>query len=65
VTYVAGDRHIDTAGVPFDWYRDLVVAGAVEHGLPPSYVEELAQIPAVSDPYPARAERVRGLLGGA
>ncbi len=65
VTYVAGARHIDAARVPFDWYRDLVVAGAVEHGLPPSYVEELAQTPAVSDPDRARAERARGLLGGA
>ena len=64
VTYVAGDRHIDTARVPFDWYRELVVAGAVEHGLPASYIDELARIPAVSDPNAARAARARRLLTG-
>ena len=64
VTYVAGDRHIDTARVPFDWYRDLVVAGAVEHGLAASYIDELARIPAVSDPNAVRAARARRLLTG-
>ena len=63
-TYVAGDRHIDTARVPFDWYRDLVLAGAVEHGLPPSYIEELARVPAVSDPEAVRAAGARRLLNG-
>ena len=64
VTYVAGDRHIDEARVPFDWYRDLVVGGAVEHGLPPWYVEELTQVPALSDPDVGRAAGARRLLDG-
>ena len=64
VTYVAGERHIDPACVPFDWYRDLVVAGAVEHGLPQSYIDELAQVPAVSDPDAVRAARARRVLDG-
>lgn len=63
-TYVAGDRYIDTARVPFDWYRDLVVAGAVEHGLPQAYIEELAHVPVVSDPDALRAEAARRLLDG-
>ena len=62
ITYVAGERHVDTSRVPFDWYRDLVVAGAVEHGLPPRYVEELARVPAATDPDTARAARARQLL---
>ena len=64
VTYVAGDRHIDEARVPFDWYRDIVVGGAVEHGLPTWYVEELTQVPALSDPDVGRAARARRLLEG-
>ena len=64
MTYIAGERFIDAACVPFDWYRDLVVAGAREHGLPPQYVEELAQTPAVPDPDAARAARARRLLSG-
>lgn len=62
VTYVAGDRHVDPARVPFDWYRDLVVAGAIEHGLPAPYIDELARIPAVPDPNGVRSARVRRLL---
>ena len=27
MTYVADDRYVDVTLVPFDWYRDLVVAG--------------------------------------
>ena len=64
MTYLAGDRHIDPTCVPFDWYRDLVVAGAMEHGLPPPYVEELARTPAASDPDAARAAPARRLLEG-
>ena len=50
---------------PSTWYRDLVVAGAIEHGLPPRYVEELARVPAAADPDVARAARARRLLDGA
>ena len=62
MTYIAGDRCLDAACVPFDWYRDLVVAGAGEHRLPSAYVEELARTPAVPDPDVTRAARARRLL---
>ena len=64
MTYVASDRHVDPACVPFAWYRDLVVAGAMEHGLPPPYVRELARTPAAPDPDAARAARAQQLLAG-
>lgn len=64
MTYMAGDRYIDPACLPFDWYRDLVVAGAREHGLPPTYVEELALTPAAPDPDATRAGPARRLLEG-
>ena len=64
VTYVADDRRVDPARVPFDWYRDLVVAGATEHGLPAPYIDELARIPAVPDPDRARSAQARRLLAG-
>ena len=62
MTYVAGDGHTDAACVPFDWYRDLVVAGAMEHGLPALYIHELARVQAVRDPDAARAAQARRLL---
>ena len=63
VTYVASDRHVDPARVPFNWYRDLVVAGAIEHGLPVPYIEELAQVPTVPDQDSERVALARRLLG--
>ena len=63
-TYVAGDRYVDAARVPFDWYRDLVVAGAIEHGLPDPYIDELRRIPAVRDPDVVRAAQSQRLLKG-
>ena len=62
MTYVANDLHVDPASVPFDWYRDLVVAGALEHGLPARYVDELARTPAKPDPNTERVARARRLL---
>ena len=38
--------------VAFDWYRDLLVAGAREHRLPPTWVAGLAGLPARPDPRP-------------
>ncbi len=64
MTYVASDGYIDPACLPFDWYRDLVVAGAIEHGLPRPCVQELAGTPAAPDPDAARAARARRLLAG-
>ena len=64
MTYVATDRYVDAAYVPFDWYRDLVVAGAMEHGLPDVYINELTLIPVAPDPDVARAAKARRLLDG-
>ena len=63
MTYVAGARYVDASRVPFDWYRDLVIAGAIEHGLPANYVDELMRVPVVSDPDAARAALAYQLLG--
>lgn len=45
--YVA--THVDASLLPFTWYRALVIAGAVEHGLPIAYVDGLCAIDAKLD----------------
>ena len=40
-TYHANPARIDAALRPFDWYKDYVVRGAREHGLPADYIREL------------------------
>ncbi len=40
-TYIALSQWIDESLVPFDWYRSLVLQGAIEQGLPRAYVRKL------------------------
>ena len=47
---------------PYDWYRDLVVAGAREHGLPEEYVRVVASVPTMTDYDLDRAKRARRFL---
>ena len=53
VTYLATDK--DASLRPYHWYKALVIAGAREHGLPPSYRSHLELVVTVSDPDPLRA----------
>lgn len=52
-TYYATDK--DAALQPFTWYKALVVAGALEHGLPADYIDRLQAVPAIEDPDTRRA----------
>lgn len=51
--YVGTGR--DPAIKPYDWYKDLVIAGAREHGLPEPYLRQLEHVQANRDPNPARS----------
>lgn len=60
VTYVAIEM---AEGLrPYDWYKRLVVAGAMESGLPEAYIEELSTVPSVRDTDVARRDAARRLL---
>lgn len=56
---------VDQSIVPFTWYKALVVAGAIEHGLPPEYVEKLRASPAKQDPDAKIHAQNMALAGGA
>lgn len=43
---------------PYDWYQKLVIAGALEHGLPKPYVLTIAAVQAVPDTTPQRRARL-------
>lgn len=47
-TYVA--LKTDPDRIPFHWYKQLVVQGAIEHGLPEQYLFQLKQQPSRPDP---------------
>ena len=50
---------------PYSWYRDLVIAGAKEHGLPEFYLSALQAVPANQDPDGARHSANLALIEGA
>ncbi len=47
---------------PYDWYKALVLAGAIEHQLPEEYVSKLREIPAEPDPDVSRRQKNEALL---
>ena len=61
-TYVAAPTHVDDGLEPYSWYRDLVVAGAVEAGMPDDYVRRLAKAGARPDPDSSREARNRAAI---
>jgi gamma-glutamylcyclotransferase len=61
VTYMADLTHTDRTLRPYDWYLDLVLAGARQHSLPAEYVNELDATQAVLDPWCDRPERLAAL----
>lgn len=63
-TYVADPDYVQAGLLPYDWYYDLVVAGAEQHSLPNEYIAALKCTPSSPDPEvdrPRRAEALRVL----
>jgi gamma-glutamylcyclotransferase (GGCT)/AIG2-like uncharacterized protein YtfP len=61
-TYRARPERVAPGLLPYRWYRDLVVAGARQRGLPAAYVAALEAVVAQDDPDAERACRMEGLL---
>ncbi len=59
-TYIATRK--ERALRPYHWYKALVVAGAVEHGLPNTYVESLRVFDSTEDPNAKRRAENEALL---
>lgn len=47
---------------PFHWYKQLVLAGASEHGLPQRYQDALRRVESVQDENAARRSRYASLI---
>lgn len=60
ITYIATEK--EPACVPYHWYKALVIAGAVEHGLPPAYLEWLRTVVSQPDPKSERRAENEALL---
>ena len=56
---------VDVTYVPYDWYRDHVLIGAREHGLPEHYVRMIENVPAFEDRDKTREQAERRVHGDA
>jgi len=61
-TYAVDADRVDRSLQPFDWYRELVLAGARFHGLPAGYIAGIESVVTVPDPDGARVSRQAALL---
>lgn len=60
LTYLASADAIDDGLLPYGWYRDFVLSGAAEHGLPADYVERfIVGVQPIDDPDPEREAEER------
>lgn len=60
VTYYA--TNIDEELMPYEWYKDLVLYGAKEHGLPEHHIGYIERIESKKDPKESRREKNRSML---
>ena len=49
ISFIADPDAIQDDLKPFDWYLDLVIAGAREHKLPANYIEQLEKVESIKD----------------
>ena len=56
-TYLADHASVDASLMPYDWYLQLVVAGAEEHALPARYLDRIKSTLCRSDPKVERKTR--------
>ncbi len=61
-TYFATD--IDHARQPYHWYKEHVLRGALEHGFPEHYVDEIRATNSIDDHDSARHLRELAIYGG-
>ena len=52
IAYTYYATHINTSLKPYHWYKEHVIRGALEHGLPGHYVDEIKSVISVADPDP-------------
>jgi hypothetical protein len=62
--YKATPDAIDETLIPYNWYRDLVLAGAREHGFSAEYIAHIESFAVEDDPDTEREKRNRDILKG-
>jgi gamma-glutamylcyclotransferase len=58
LAYVASAGATDPARRPYHWYKRLVLAGAIEHGLPAATIAAIRAVASQDDPRPNRPRKL-------
>ncbi|MDI1361285.1 gamma-glutamylcyclotransferase family protein [Methylotenera sp.] len=60
--YMASITHINSALIPYTWYKNLVIAGARFHNFPVDYIESIESVPSREDLNESRQTKNQNLL---
>lgn len=60
--YLAREGFLDVSLRPFEWYKSLVLRGALDGRLPATYVDSIRAVAAIVDPDPDRDREHRSIL---
>lgn len=62
--YIADSNSIDNNLLPFDWYKDFIVSGAIQNKLPVEYISQLKSMGFVRDHDEKRRTENYAILSG-
>lgn len=62
--YIADSKATDNSLLPYDWYKDFIVTGAIQNHLPEEYITLLQSIPCIPDPDEKRRIKNCSILSG-
>lgn len=62
--YIADSNSIDNTLLPYDWYKEFIVSGAIQNKLPAEYILQLQSITCIRDHDEARRIKNYSILSG-
>ena len=62
--YIADSKSIDNTLLPYDWYKEFIVTGAIQNKLPEGYISQLQAIACICDPDEERRTKNYSILSG-
>lgn len=62
--YLADSNFIDNTLLPYDWYKEFIVSGAIQNKLPAEYIAQLQSISCVRDHDEERRMKNYSILSG-
>lgn len=62
--YIADSKAIDNNLLPYDWYKEFIVSGAILNNLPAEYISKLQSITCIRDDDEERRTKNYSILSG-